>query len=567
MRRLATLLLAGLLAGCSLPLPHEVHEVGDGIAGSRQGGPLQVIPPGPQPDATPTEMVLGFLGAQADSNGRHAIARQFLDAQERKTWRDDTDVEVYDPDRLVVREIPGGTAAGTSVQVGFVVTAQVRADGSYVGQPPTPLVESYHLRREGGQWLLDEVADGLRLTAADQQRSFAAVPVYYLAPEADVAPHLVPDQVFLPVDGNLAGTLVARLLRGPSVALGDSVRTAVPLGARLRRAVGQSAAGLVTVDLTGLRSRPSGAAVEALSAQLVWTLRSLGSGFRSLRLLLDGSPLRPSGVTGDQDADSWSAYDPENLGPKPPYYFVSGRRLRSSVDLPAGPATVGDVASDGSIPVDQVAVTPDRSRLALLERGSGGRVTVRVGAARGSVFPVVASGVGLSSPTWGAGQLGLWLLRDDREVVRVDGGVRDVPVEGLPAGRVTSLALSRDGVRVALVVAGRVYVGRVDLSGGAPAVVGLTEPLRALHEVRQVVWASSTQLCVLGSLNRPVQVVRVAVDGSTSEVLDTVGLAPTAVAASPLSVVVLSGGRLFLSTGGGFRQAQPDPASAPAYPG
>lgn len=561
------MVLVGLLAGCSLPLSHQVHEVGDGVAGSRKGGPLQVIPPGPHADATPTETVLGFLGAQADSNGRHAIARQFLDPAERKLWRDDTDVRVYDPDKLLVREIPGGTATATSVQVALVVTAQVRSDGSYVVLPATPLVETYGLHRVAGQWLLDDVSDGLRLTAADQQRSFAAVPVYYLAPRAEDGPHLVPDQVFLPVDGDLAGTLVSRLLQPPSQSLAGSVRTAVPSGTRLRGPVQQSAAGLVTVDLTGLARRPAGTALEDLSAQLVWTLRALGSGFRSLRLLVDGAPLRPAGVTGDQDSDAWAAYDPEGLGPKPPYYFVSERRLRSSVDLPAGPATVGDVGSAGSVPVDQVAVTPDRGRLALLERSAGGRVTVRLGAARGSSYPVVAAGDDLRSPTWGDGQLGLWLLRGDRSVVRVDGGLHPVPVPGLPPGRVTSLAVSRDGVRVALVVNGRLYVGRVELSAGEPSVVALTEPLPALRSVRQATWASSTELCVLGSLNRPLQVVRVAVDGSATEVLDTVGLMPTAVAASPAGVVVLSGGRLFLSTGGAFRQAQPDRATAPAYPG
>jgi hypothetical protein len=557
-----------LLAGCSLPLPREVHTVGDVAAGGRQGGPLQVIPPGPRVDASPTETVLGFLGAQADSDGGHAIARDFLAPEEAQRWRDDTEVLVYDPDRLEVAEVAGGSAARTSVRVTSLVTGGVRADGSFVLRRPAEVVETYGLTRVRGQWRLDTVPDGLRLTAADRQRSFAPVPVYYLAlPGDDNDPHLVPDQVFLPVGGNLAATLVARLLRAPSEALGDSVRTAVPSGARLRQPVGLNAAGVVSVDLTGVAARPTGRAAEDLSAQVVWTLRALGSSFHSLRLLVDGTPLAlPSGATS-QDADAWGAYDPEGLGPKPPYFYVSGRRLRASIDLPAGPATVGEAGAAEAVPVDEVAVTPDRARLALVEHDSGGRATVRIGAVRGTSYPVVASGQALTSPSWGAGQLGLWMVRDGRELVRFDGGVSSVRVVGLPAGRLGALALSRDGVRVALAVAGHLYVGRLDLSGAAPVVVGLVEPQPALREVADLAWASSTELVALGSMTRTGQLVRVAVDGSATSVLDTAGLTPTAVAASPAGILVVSGSRLYVSAGGGFRLAQTDRVSGAVFPG
>ncbi len=567
MKRLLLLGLAlpMLVSACSLPLSQEVHPAGDLVADPRQVAPLQVIPPGPRKDATPAETVLGFLGAQADSDDRHGIARQFLTPSARVGWHDDTVVRVYDPDHLVVAQEPGASPSTATVQVTSLLSDEVRADGSYVVRPSRRVAETYGLRRVGGQWLLTSVPDGLRLTAADRQRSFAAVPVYYLASQsAQHSPHLVPDRVFVPAGPDLAGILVARLLRPPSQALGSSVRTAVPTGTRLRRPVTQSANGVVTVDLTGMPSRPRGSAAEDLSAQLVWTLRTLGSGFQQLRLLVDGSPL-PDGE-GTQDADAWGAYDPEGLGPKPPYFFVSDRRLRASVDLPAGPATVGEPGTNGAFPVDEVAVTPDRGRVALLEHGSGGD-TVRVGTLRGSTYPVAAHGSGLRSPRWGAGQLGLWLVRGERELVRVDDGVHPVPVEGLPPGRIRALALSRDGVRVALVVGDRLYVGRLDTAADGPVVKALTQPLPALHRVKDVTWAASTELVALGSLTRDDQVVRLAVDGSEASVLDIVGLRPTAVTASPVGVLVVSGGRLHLSTGGPFRQVQSDAASAPAYPG
>jgi hypothetical protein len=566
MRRLAVPLLLLVLTGCSLPLPRDVHTVGEVPAEQRQAGALQVIPPGPKADATPVEMVLGFLGAQASSDGRHAIARQFLSDRERARWRDDVEVQVYDPDRLELRQVSGAGTNEALVRVVTRVSGRVRADGSFVVSPDDTVTEDYRLLRVRGRWVLDDVPEGLRLTAADRQRAFAPRLVYYLAPTvAGESPHLVPDQVFLPVGTDLARNLVSRLLRPPSEALAGSVSTAVPTGTRLSR-VNLSSSGVVNVDLTGPSAPPVGQDAQNLSAQLVWTLRSLGASFRGLRLTIDGRALAVPGEGEVQQSGEWAAYDPQGLGPAPPYFFVSARRLRASIVLPPNAATSGDVGDGRAVAVDEVAVTPDRTRVGLVERRAGGDL-VRIGALRGTSFPVVAQGVGLSSPTWGSGQHGLWLLRGESEVVRVDHGLRPVTVLGLPAGRLTGLAVSRDGARAALVAGGRLYVGRVELVTGGPRVVGLTLVLAALHNATRVAWSSSTELVVLGVLTRSRQVVRLSVDGSSLQTVNTSGLVPTEIAASPVGVVLLAGGRLYLSSGGSFRQVQTDIASDPVFPG
>jgi len=566
MRRVLVLLLV-LSTGCSLPLSKGVHSVGEVQAPQRQVAPLDVIPPGPKAGATPVETVLGFLGAQASSDGRHAIARQYLSAQARTTWDDDVDVQVYDPDTLEVQQLGGGTTSDAVVRVAARVTALVRADGSYVARPDVMLTESYRLVRGQGGWQLAEVPDGLRLTAADRLRAFAPFPVYYLAPGVgDALPQLVPDQVFLPVGTDLARTLVSRLLRPPSQALLGSVATAVPDGSVVRE-VSASSSGVVTVDLGGVGSLPVGRHAQDLSAQLVWTLRSLGASFRGLRLEVQGRPLAVPGEKEVQDAGEWDTYDPQGLGPRPPYFFTSGRRLRSSIELPSSPATTGAVGDGRAVAVDEVAVTPDRTRVALLEESPSGVTTVRTGPLRGTSFGLVARVRRLTSPSWGSSRWGLWLVRDGREVVRLQNGLRHVPVAGLPSGSVSSLAVSRDGVRVALVVGGRLYVGRIELVAGSPRVVGLTQVLPALHAATRVTWESGTGLVVIGVLNRSVQVARVAVDGSSVQVLNTAGLVPRGVTASPAGVVLATANGLFLSTGGAFRQVQVLAASAPAFPG
>lgn len=562
------LALVVLASGCSLPLPRDVHEVGEVPAQLRPGGVLQVIPPGPRPDDTPAETVLGFLGAQASSEGRHAIARQFLVGSQRARWRDDAEVQVYDPDALTVTQLAGASGDRAVVRVTARVIAGVRADGSYVVRPNVTITEDYALERTGGQWLLADVPAGLRLTAADRQRSFAPFPIYYLGPAtADRGAGLVADHVFLPVGGDVATTLVTRMLMPPSSALAGSVSTAVPRGTSLQGKVGVSGAGIVTVDLIGMARVPTGTAAQQLSAQLVFTLRSLGASFRGLRLLVDGRPLVVPGEGDVQDAAKWESYEPDGLGPNPPYYFASARRLRASVVLPPGPATAGEPGQGGAVAVDAVAVTPDRIRVALLEGGPSGPVTVRIGPLRGPSFPVAVRAPGLSSPTWGSGQHGLWLIRSGAQIVRVDRGLRAVTVLGLPPGRIDALSLSRDGVRIAVAVAGRVYVGRIEVVNGVPRVVGLTLLAPALHGTVAVSWASSTELVALGVLTRSLQVLRIAVDGSAVSTMNSAGLDPTHVTASPEGVLVASSGRLYLSTGGAFRLVQSDASVAPAFPG
>jgi hypothetical protein len=160
------------------------------------------------------------------------------------------------------------------------------------------------------------------------------------------------------------------------------------------------------------------------------------------------------------------------------------------------------------------------------------------------------------------------MVHNAEDVVRLTAkGVEQVPIEGLPGGSLDALALSRDGVRVCLVVAGHLYVGRVAVVRGVPRVVDLEALVPGLGRITQVTWQSGTQIVALGALTRSAQLVRVAVDGSSVVVLPTSGLVPTAVSAMPTGVLSVSRGRLFLSTGGPFELVQDGQASAPAFPG
>lgn len=568
MRRAAALLVL-LVAGCSLPLPSGVRTADDLPAEQRGGAGIRVQPPGPKAGQSPKDVVQGFLRAQANPDDRHAIARSFLAPELARTWDDTAGVQVYLPATERADLLPEGGSGQARVQVSARVTGVIDADGSYRVRDAST-TDTYALARVGADWRLTSVPAGLRLTPADQDRSFAPALVYYVGlPAATGSSRLVPDRVYLPSSASTATALVQRLLRPPSAALRGSVADEPGLRAT---SVTVDGAGLVTVDLAGA-SALAPAAREDLSARLVWTLRGLGPTFRGLRLRGDGTALKVPGQGAVQDAGSWDAYDPEGLGVNPPYFYVAGRRLRASaqLQLPSTAATAGEPGQRGAIGVDAVAVTPDRTQVALLDQLPNGRVTVWTGPLRGPTYRRAVTAPGLSNPSYGGGERGLWLVRRQSRVTLLPLGgtqVRDVPVERMPAGRLTALAVSRDGARIALVVAQSLYVGRIELASGGVGrvrVTGLSAVARG-YRVQDAAWASGTDLVVVASrTGAPRTLVRVAVDGSVLEPLSTGSVEPDRVTASSDGIVLLSGSVLYRYTGRAPEQI--GPGSHPAYPG
>jgi hypothetical protein len=557
----AALLLA---AACSLPLPSGVRAP-SGVTGQGQAADLQVLPQGPAAGQGPPAVVAGFLAAQASPAGDYAIARQFLTGEAARRWSPHLGVRVYRPES---EHIPP-PARDAPVQVQLTAVGEVDGTGRYVAR--THDVNDFYgvTKNAQGSWRISSLPQwvGLQLTQIDLLRTFAARNIYYLSPaQGGHSRHVVPDRVFLPGGPTVgADALVRRAFQHPTKALGDSVDPvdAEPGLLSVRRARN----GEVTVTLSDDAGGLGAADLQNLSARLVWTLRG-DPAFTGLRLQTSRGVLRPPGMPDVQPATSWDSYDPEGLGRSPAYYFVKGRRLASSgARLPASSLT------NGSAPVDLVAVSPRGDHIAAL-RTVGGSVEVDLGSTRGSAVSTAVRAGGLTSPTWGSGERGLWMLqRDGRpghrdQVVRVEpDGKRllGVRMPAAPAGRISSVAVSRDGARAALVIGGAVYVFRVSWDGATAALVDpLLLPTRA-GRATQVVWSTPTEVVVLKPDQGAQAVQRVAVDGSASSYVLLGTLSPTSVAAFGSALVVASGGQLW-SVAQGITSAQPSGLS-PAFPG
>jgi hypothetical protein len=543
-----------LATGCGLPLSAGVHDPGPVRPEQRQNGDIQVLPPGPRDDASPAEVVQDFFGAQSNPGDRHASARAFLAPGTAARWQDSGPVNVYEGP-LTITPVPGDPA---SFRVTARIVGRIDIDGSFTRESGTITLGVQLRQGVHGRWQISTVPDGLLISSADRDPSFRPRNVYFLAPPpADGQPstHLVPDRVFVPVSADAADALVRRLLAGPSRALRSSVLNAFPAGTTVRR-VSSDASGLVTVDLSEQVAQAPQQVKVALSAQLVWTLRSLPSGFSKLRLLSDGREVRVPGSSGGpglQDHDDWQAYAPDGLPSRAPLYYVSNRRLRQ----------LDSARSDepGTQQLVDVAAVSARSQAVAIVTGLGAAGELRIGKF-GGPYAVRYRGGPLASPSWGSGERGLWFLSGTAvRFAPTTGAVVPVPVDGA-TGPITALQLSRDGARAAVIAgrgdAARLLVGPVSVGEGGPRIGPLVAIAPEVTGVRALSWDNPTGLVVLGNIAGVTAPVRVAVDGSDVDLISKVGLPVgsdlRSVAAAPgrplvVGAVVSDTSRLFRDNG------------------
>jgi hypothetical protein len=195
----------------------------------------------------------------------------------------------------------------------------------------------------------------------------------------------------------------------------------------------------------------------------------------------------------------------------------------------------------------------------------------------------VLRGAGLTSLSWGPGGQGLWVLQTGTPsaVWLLPGNGLDrpapmrVPVQTpQDAGPLSALKVSRDGARIALVLGGRLHVGRVEPANGAWRIGDVTLVSRELVGVTDVAWRSGTTLVALGAFEVDDQLfpAEVAVDGSSTTVVQRplVGAVAVEIAAAPRQPLVVAADvegerQLYRDNDTLFRLL--GPGRSPFYPG
>lgn len=563
----AFLLAASLLAGCAnIPTGGQPVAVRNVPPGAIDDEPdVRQEPRQPGAGDSPDRVVRGFLAAAKSATERHAIARSYLTAAALDGWRDSAGTRIITLDNLLV--LPAGAAGRSQVVLTGRYQARIADDGAYLPDD-SALRITYALRQVAGEWRIDNPPPGVLLPADDFQQVYKAVDLYFISPDGQT---VVPDRRYFDVkQAVLATRMTTQLLAGPSDWLSAGVRTAFPAGTRLRSNV-VLVGDVLVVDLSSEVLAASHSDQVALAAQLVWTLTKRFS-VRGVQLLADGRPLRVLSADGVLNRQAYSSYDPRVLTSRVPGYYLAAGSLRSTGESPVtGPAAAPHAG------LISVAVSTDLGRLAAVQ---GARTGARLllGPLGGPLVPRYVAAA-LSRPAWEAGGAAVYVVAGRRSVWRVPlaGNAQQVRVPGLPRlGPVSSIAVSRDGVRVAFVVGapggGRLFVGVLSRVGREATIGKLRLVAPQVTQVADVAWASEGEMLVLGRRDAgPVTPYLVDVDGATVTERPTAGLPPDrrALAAAPDEVdLVQADGRIWRRTGSTWLPLRGSgPGSSPVYPG
>jgi Lipoprotein LpqB beta-propeller domain/Sporulation and spore germination len=525
---LAVVSALGMLTGCAaIPASSDIHVVRSMPIGSPSAPPA-----GPQQGVDPFRLVRGFIEATGSPANGHATARAFLSRDAAASWDDRAGL-------TVIEDTPGAAPQAGSedgirrIRVGGTRLGVLNGDGSFTPAAGTFSV-SLDLVTENGEWRITNPPPGVLVEVSAFQRNYRQVRVCFVDPNRG---SLVPDLRWAPAQpvSTLPGRVLDMLLAGPSARLTGAVHSALPAGARPRSNVLVNSSGRAVINLTGLDALTDQER-RLIAAQIVASLDGLVPA--PLRLLVEGEPL-VSGQTDWTSADV-SSYAASTGAPDVPGQVVVDGQLRGLDGTPVpGPAGTGQLSL-----LSAARSSPGGELLAAVASGPDGRPQLRVGPAGGDLAAVPLDAETMTRPTWRPSGTEAWTVINGRTVTGVAlsgaGPPLSYPVnatELTQLGAISQLRLSRDGVRVAAVIGGRLVVAAVVTESGG---VSLRHPqvLRDgdLPPTASVDWARP-ELLVVASAGLSPQVSSVSVDGLTLRRVTSTNLT------APLTHIVAAPGR------------------------
>lgn len=531
------------LAGCaSMPDSGDLRGV---ESTPRQETQVRVFAVPPGEDAPPSEIVQGFLEALTSDDPHYKTARQYLTGEAAKTWRPEVSATVLTDGPGAKPEAGGGGEDTGEISYMLTGTKVATVDAQQAYAPATGAYgRSVHLTQDAKrQWRIDALPQGVVMGESDFQRNYMSVSKYYFASNTAAAgskaqPTAVADPVYVRRRVEPMTQMVSSLLKGPTRWLGPVVRSSFPTGAALAKD-----AGALTPDdrnrlTVPLNDKAAGIGMNRcreMAAQILFTLRNLSPAVDEVELRAGGAELCSLTQAGaDTAATRSSARHPDYL------YFVDGEHRL--VRIPAGssgtkPDPAPGALGDGETALRSAAVSRDEHTAAGVSL-DGKSLYVGSLVSGGSLGDPVLRSQGraekdrLTTPSWDADD-GLWVADrdpDDPRLLLFQEGKGDPVQVRMPHldGRIQSVRVAADGVRIALVVekGGKktLLVGLIERDekpGEEPTVrvVELRSATPELEEVTTMSWAGDSRLVVVGREHGGVEQMRyVQVDGSTPDV-------------------------------------------------
>jgi hypothetical protein len=459
----------------------DVTQIADQVA--------PVLPDAPTPGQQPDQIVRGFISASARpdldtaSGSSFAAARQYLTPAAQLSWQPSSQPVVVLGDGY--RTDVDRTAPGT-VTVGGTSPGALDTEKSFhAADSGTTYSRALHLMLVDGEWRIADPPPELLLTSTEFPSAYRQRVLYFLDQSGTVVVPDIRHVVIGQTPANRANRLLSLLIRGPSSQLAGGVTSQFTLRSSLRSNPSVDSAGVLQVDLTGVDvSTPE--ARRALAAQIVWSLSPTSP---RITITVDGEPLDPAQPI--YTINSVSSFDPDRLAgtgqvASDPFYVAPSGAVLGLLDSRPVPGPLGSnglVVSGAS----QSSATGITAAVAADPAG-GQQLVVARPAEPDRADPVLKAGT-LSLPSFTRTGDDVWVVQNGAskpEVYRVSttgnpSRERVASDEFAGKGPVTALALSPDGVRVAVVANERLYIGvltPVEDSSGPPTATSVapTDP-------------------------------------------------------------------------------------------
>jgi len=567
----------------------------------RQDTQVRVFAMPPSEDASSSEIVSGFLEALTSDDPDYEIARKYLTKEASEKWRpllsttvlaDGPDAE---PDHVGGRE----ETDNLSYSLTGAKVATVDAQQSYAAASG-PYGERMHLTRDKKtkQWRIDIPPRGVVMGKSDFQRNYVSVDKYYFASNstagAAAQTAVVADPVYVRRNVDPLTQMVRSLLKGPTRWLSPVVRSSFPTGTALKKGYKSLAPddrNTLTVPLNDRAAGVGATKCKEMAAQLLFTLQNLTPAVDEIELRAGGRQLCALTEGAESVAVRGSTERSDSL------YLLDAKHRLVKIETATSdttPEPVPGALGEGNVELRSVAVSRDEDSAAGVSR-NGKDLYVGSMASGGSLGDPVVSSQGkseddrLSTPSWDP-QGDLWVADRDPanpRLLMLQNGAGKPLVVKTPSGldgRIESVRVAADGVRIALVVErgkkSSLLIGRIERSdrdgtSGEPPTVSVLEPRSATPEMEEIdamSWAGDSRLVVVGREQGGVQTMRyVQVDGSTPETPAPAALSSVKEIAAgeddrlPL-VAYSEDGIVRLSSGSQWQKVVTD-GTAPVYPG
>ncbi|MFC8681001.1 LpqB family beta-propeller domain-containing protein [Microbacterium ureisolvens] len=478
------------------------------------------IPNRPQPGATPQQIVEGFIDAGSGPGvaGDWAVAREFLAPSVRDQWKPEAGVVVDERGERDYVESGEGI-----VDFAFDVVATVDDRGAYERAELAPGSQVFQLAQQtDGEWRITNAPDGIWLDEEQFPTVFQRYPLMYFDPSWQ---YLVPDVRWFPAAKSAVSITTALVNEPRSEWLAESVATAFPDGVTAAATVPVDDDGVAEVALSEGMLGANREAVDRMLTQLEESLRA--AGVTEVVMTVDSTPIDAESVAvrSTRVPAAPLVLTEEGFG------FLTGDEL----DKIPGLSAAVEATSPASVQVGR------EHDFAAARLASG--VVARLSAATGDAEPIDTRG-GLIDPTIDEDGVVWSVPRDDPSALQVylpSGDVFVVADAWSEATAIGAMALSRDGTRIAAVVAagGRTMLwvaGVVRNADGVPerlaqplqlapvggAVVGVTD--------LGVTWIDDASIAVLSSG-----------DGDTTVIEQVIG-APTSTSSAAADMASIAGG-------------------------